>query len=134
MKVRVGSENIEWTWNPELTKFERSQRGKPHVDKVFGRIGATNVIVMGVEYDRSVVDRNSPEAQTIGEGPIWMFTGGQVREGTWKRENGFYAIEFLTADGQPMELAPGNTWIELADIADVLAGGVQVLEAAPPSP
>ena len=33
-----------------------------------------------------------------------------------------------------MELAPGHTWVELADIVDVDAGGVQVLEAAPPSP
>lgn len=134
VKVRVGSENIEWTWNTELSKFERSQRGREHVDKTFGRIGATNVVIMGVQYDRSAVDRNSPEAQTVGDGPIWVFTDGQVREGTWKRENGFYSIEFLTSDGAPLELLPGNTWIELADIVDVDAGGVQVLEAAPPSP
>jgi hypothetical protein len=134
VKVRVGSENIEWTWNPDVAKFERSQRGREHIDNTFGRIGATNVVIMGVRYDRSVVDRNSPEAQTIGEGPIWVMTDGQVREGTWKRENGFYAIEFLTPEGVPLELLPGNTWIELADIVDVDAGGVQVLEAAPPSP
>jgi hypothetical protein len=89
---------------------------------------------MGVQYNRSAVDRNSPEAQTVGEGPIWVMTDGQVREGTWKRENGFYAIEFLTPEGAPLELLPGNTWIELADIVDVDGGGVQVLEAAPPSP
>ena len=134
VKVRVGSENIEWTWNPDVAKFERSQRGREHFDKTFGRIGATNVVIMGVRYDRSAVDRNSPEAQTIGEGPIWVMTDGQVREGTWKRDNGFYAIEFLTPDGAQLELLPGNTWIELADIADVDGGGVQVLEAAPPSP
>ncbi len=134
VKVRVGSENIEWTWNPDVSKFERSQRGRPHDDKTFGRIGATNVVIMGVEYGRSVVDRNSPEAQTIGEGPIWMFTDGQVRQGTWKRENGFYSIEFLTPEGEPMELAPGNTWIELADIVDVMNGGVQVLEVTSPAP
>jgi len=63
-----------------------------------------------------------------------MLTDGQVRQGTWKRDNGFYAIEFLTPEGEPMELEPGNTWIELADIVDVDGGGVQVLEAAPPSP
>jgi hypothetical protein len=134
VKVRVGSENIEWTWNPEVSKFERSQRGRVHDDKVFGRIGATNVVIMGVPYGRSVVDRNSPEALTVGEGPIWMFTDGQVRQGTWKRDNGFYAIEFLTPEGEPMELEPGNTWIELADIVDVDAGGVQVLEVTPPAP
>ncbi len=134
VKVRVGSENIEWTWNAELSRFDRSQRGREHNDKTFGRIGATNVVVMGVEYGRSAVDRNSPEAQTVGEGPIWVFTDGQVRQGTWKRDNGFYAIEFLTPEGAPLELLPGNTWIELADIVDVDAGGVEVLPAAPVSP
>lgn len=132
--VRVGSENIEWTWNPDVSKFERSQRGRAHDDKISGRIGATNVVIMGVEYGRSAVDRNSPEAQTVGVGPIWIFTDGQVRQGTWKRDNGFYPIEFLNLAGEPMELEPGNTWIELADIVDVDNGGVQVLEVTPPAP
>jgi hypothetical protein len=134
VKVRVGSENVEWTWNAETMKFERSQRGRAHDDKLFGRIGATNVVIMGVDYGRSAADSRSPEAQTIGEGPIWVFTDGQVREGTWKREFSLFAIEFFTPEGTPMELQPGNTWIELADIVDVVAGGVEVLPTAPPSP
>jgi hypothetical protein len=89
---------------------------------------------MGVEYRPSSVDRRSPEAQTLGEGPVWVFTDGQVREGTWKREVSVFAIEFFDVAGDPIELAPGNTWIELADIVDVLGGGVQVLPATPPSP
>ncbi len=134
VKVRVGYENVEWTWNPDRVKFDRSQRGSPHNDKTFGRIGATNVIIMGVQYAPSAVDRRSPEAQTIGEGPIWVFTDGQLREGTWKREYALFAIEFFDADGKPMKLEPGNTWIELTDQVDIDKGGVQVLEAIPPSP
>ena len=134
VKVRVGSENIEWTWNPEFAKFDRSQRGREHDDKLFGRIRATNVIVLGVEYQPSVVDRKSPEAQTIGEGPAYFFSGGELIEGTWKREFSLFPIEYFDADGEPVEFAPGNTWIELADIADVVAGGVEVLPSAPPAP
>jgi hypothetical protein len=134
VKVRVGSENIEWTWNPEFEKFDRSQRGRAHDDTLFGRIRATNVIVLGVEYQRSVVDRNSPEAQTIGEGPAYFFSGGEFIEGTWKREFSLFPIEYFDADGEPVEFAPGNTWIELADIGDVLTGAVEVLPSAPPAP
>jgi hypothetical protein len=134
VRARVGSENIEWTWNDVEAKFDRSQRGRPHDDKLFGRIRATNVVVMGVEYRRSAVDRNSPEAQTIGEGPIWVFSDGQVVDGRWRREFTIFPIEFLTADGDPLLLQPGNTWIELADIGDILNGGVEVLPAAPPAP
>lgn len=134
VKIRVGSENVEWTWNPEIEKFDRSQRGRPHDDKLFGRIGATNVVVMGVDYRPSVVDRASPEAQTIGEGALWVFSDGQVTQGTWSREFSLFPIEFFDAEGEPLLLQPGNTWIELADNADVINGGVEVVPAAPPSP
>jgi hypothetical protein len=134
VEVRVGGENIAWTWNPDEMRFDRSQRGRPHDDSLFGRIRSTNVVVMGVEYRPSAVDRASPEAQTIGEGPVWIFTDGQVREGIWKRELNVFSLEFFDVAGDPIELAPGNTWIELADIDDVLRGGVQVLPATPPSP
>lgn len=133
-KVRVGSENIEWTWNAAEAKFDRSQRGREHNDNVFGRIRATNVAVLGVDYQPSVVDRKSPEAQTVGEGPLWVFSNGQVIEGRWRREFILFPIEFLTADGEPIALQPGNTWIELADNADVTDGGVEVLPATSASP
>ena len=134
VKARVGSESIEWTWNAEFSKFDRSQRGRAHDDKLFGRIRATNVVVMGVPYRPSRVDRNSPEAQTVGTGPVWVFSGGQVVTGSWTREVNTEPLSFVTADGDPIALSPGNTWIELADIADVDAGRVEVLPSAPPAP
>ncbi len=134
VKARVGSENIEWSWNPEFSKFDRSQRGRPHDDKTFGRIRATNVIVLGVDYQPSPVDRNSPEAQTLGEGPAYFFSGGKFIQGTWKREVAVFPIEYFGPDGEVIELAPGNTWIELADADDVAAGAVEVLPQAPPEP
>jgi hypothetical protein len=134
VQARIGSENIEWTWNPDIGKFDRSQRGRPHNDKIFGRIAATNVIVMGVDYNRSAVDRNSPEAQTVGEGPVWVFSNGQVVEGRWKRDDIQVPIEYVNADGDPIALQPGNTWIELADNAEVNEGRIVVLPAAAPAP
>jgi len=134
VEVRVGSERIEWTWNPEFDQFDRSQRGREHNDKTYGRIRATNVIVMGVQYQPSVADRRSPEAQTLGEGPAYVFSDGELIEGTWKREVALFPIEYFDADGEPIAINPGNTWIELADIDDVVDGAVQVLPATPPTP
>jgi hypothetical protein len=134
VKVRVGSENIEWTWNEEFSKFDRSQRGQSHDDRVFGRIRATNVVVLGVPYQPSAVDSRSPEAQTIGEGPAYIFTDGEYVLGTWKREYSVYPIEYFGPDDEPIHITPGNTWVELADINDVNFGGVEVLPPAPPSP
>jgi hypothetical protein len=132
--VRVGSERIGWAWNPEFEKFDRSQRGAAHDDKSFGRIRATNVIILGVEYAPSPADQRSPEAQTLGTGPAYFFSGGEFIEGTWRREFSIFPIEYLGPDGEPVQFAPGNTWIELADVGDVATGAVEVLPPAPPSP
>jgi len=134
VKVRVGSENIEWTWNPEFAKFDRSQRGRPHDDKLFGRIRATNVVVMGVQYLPSPADRNSPEAQSVGTGPVWVFSGGKVATGSWTREANTEPLVFVTDAGETIALAPGNTWIELADVDDVAAGAVEVLPQSQTAP
>ncbi len=130
VQARVGTENVEWIWNPEFNQFERSQRGRPHDDNVFGRIRATNVVVMAVEYLPSDVDRRSPNAQTVGSGQVWIWSGGEVIAGTWSREASLFPIEFKDDNGNPIELSPGNTWIELADYAEVNAGLVTVLPPA----
>ena len=134
VEVSVGNENIGWTWNPDEQRFDRSQRGQEHNDKTYGRIRASNVVIMGVEYRPSVADRRSPEAQTVGQGFAWIFTDGQLREGLWQRDVNTEPIRFVTAEGEAIELAPGNTWIELADNADLFAGRIEVLPAAPVSP
>ena len=115
----VGSTGVDWQWNPETGKFDRAQNGTPHVDKTYGQIAASNVIVMGVQYQPSPVDARSPEAQTVGEGPIFVFSNGQFIEGRWKRDVGIYPLEFFDLAGNPIALSPGNTWIELAEeVAD----------------
>jgi hypothetical protein len=114
VNLRVGHVNVDWDWNDESGRFDRSQDGSLHRDKTYGQIGATNVVIMGVQYQPSVVDRRSPEAQTLGEGPAFIFSNGQVIEGRWQREFNLFPIEFVDLDGELIELGVGNTWIELA--------------------
>lgn len=129
VEAYIGADKINWDWNPEAGQFDRSMRGRPHDDALTGRIRATNVIVMGVDYRPSAADARSPEAQTIGSGPVWIWSDGEVIDGTWQREFNIFPVEYLDADGEPIKLQPGNTWIELADNDDVNAGRVTVLPA-----
>ena len=62
----IGSIDIEWNWSDEEQRYERSQEGSAHVDKTYGRVGADNVILLGVDYRPSSIDANAPEAITIG--------------------------------------------------------------------
>lgn len=112
--LRVGNVRVGWNWNAETGKFDRLQDGSLHVDKTHGQIAASNVVIMGVQYQPSAVDRRSPEAQTLGEGPVFIFSNGQMIEGRWQREFNLFAIEFYDLDGERIPLSVGNTWIELA--------------------
>jgi hypothetical protein len=108
--------DVEWTWDAESGKFLRSQQGNPHNDKTYGRIGATNVVVMVVEYKPSQIDARSPEAQTLSaNAPLYVFSNGQVQKGRWMRTDVDAPFEFVTEDGEPLGLSPGNTWVELAE-------------------
>lgn len=115
--------DVEWRWDPDEGRFMRSQEGGTHRDELHGPIGATNVVVMVVEYRPSVVDARSPEAQTVGQGPAYLLSEGQLVEGRWWRNAATDPIKFVALDGVTrLGLNPGNTWVELAEaeITDTL--------------
>ena len=113
----IGSIDIEWTWNDEEQRYERSQEGEAHVDKTYGRIGAENVVVLGVDYRQSAIDANSPEAITVGSGRVSVFSNGEYLSGTWSRELATSPF-MLTIDGeQIIALTPGQTWVELVEVS-----------------
>lgn len=107
--------DVEWDWDAEDGLFMRSQEGGAHVDKIHGPIGATNVVVLGVEYQPSQIDARSPEAQTLGTGPMWVFSEGGVIFGSWSREVNDEVFTLTSEAGNPVAMAPGTTWIELAE-------------------
>jgi hypothetical protein len=122
---------VRWEYDGDAEGYVRFQAGGPHDTEDAGQVDTVNVVVMGVEYRPSQIDARSPEAQTVGVGPVHVFTGGVVRSGLWFREtssepyrfvfvpDGFDEIEFADLfetlyDADPIGLQPGRTWIELA--------------------
>ncbi len=81
--VGVGQVFVRWEWDDASGKWLRLQGGSEHNDAVFGRIAATNVIVMATPYGRSSIDGSSPEAKTVGSGAAYVFVDGQVVVGEW---------------------------------------------------
>ncbi len=112
----IGSIDIEWNWNDDEQRYERSQEGAEHVDKTYGRIGAENVILLGVDYRQSSIDATAPEAITIGQGAAVVFSNGEYVTGTWTKELAIYAFVLTLDNGDVIELTPGQTWIELVEV------------------
>jgi hypothetical protein len=54
-----------------------------------------------------------PEGDLIGEGEAWVLTDGKVVKGRWRRTSAEAVTEYLDANGAPIRLTPGRTWVEL---------------------
>lgn len=114
VSIAFGATTVSYAWNDQVGGWDRTQDRAAHSDADGVRVSPANVIVQFVDYRPSRADSRSPEADVIGEGPVWVFTEGHVIEGTWNRRNIAALTTFEDAEGDPIELAPGRTWIELA--------------------
>ena len=78
-----------------------------------------NVVVQFVPYkDTGQRDRSNtivPEAELVGTGEMWAFSDGKVIKGTWNKPALEAPTTYLGADGQPIKLTPGQTWLELPE-------------------
>ena len=113
----AGSAPVEYEWTGE--GWARSQAGTPHVDASGERVTPENVIVQFTPYaDTAVNDQfgtPSREAQLVGEGDAWVLTDGGLIEARWKKESLDAVTEYTDANGDPIQLTPGQTWVELPE-------------------
>lgn len=107
--------DVGWRYDAATGRYLRTTEGEPHLDAATGQISSANVIVMVVVYDPKPGGIGSPEAQTIGSGEVFVFTGGVLVRGTWTRADRLSPIVLTDANGQPIRLTPGNTWVELPE-------------------
>ena len=117
VSLAIGDVDIEWNWNDEAQRYERSQAGGEHVDKTYGRVGAENVVLLGVEYRASSIDAQAPEAITVGSGIATVFSNGEYVTGTWSKQGSIYPFVLMLESGEQIELTPGQTWVELVEVA-----------------
>jgi len=113
----AGSAPVDYVWNGG--GYARSQAGTPHVDALGVQVAPENVIVSFTPYaDTDVQDQfgvNIREAQTVGQGDAWVLTGGQIIVARWSKPSLESPTQYLDANGQPVKLTPGRTWVALAE-------------------
>ena len=109
--VDFGHAEIDYAWNGE--GWERTHNGDAHRDSDGVRVAPPNVVIQFTTYGTSSADSRSPEAQTVGSGEAWVFTDGHVVRGRWERPDPSRPAT-LVADGRPIRLTPGRTWVALA--------------------
>jgi hypothetical protein len=114
VKLSMDGVRVLWSWDPPSASFLRKTDDEVHSDANDGlQLSTQNVVIMFVAYAASPADDRSPEAQTIGTGEVWVFSGGKLVIGQWQRADRLQPFSLLDAVGSPILLGPGRTFVEL---------------------
>lgn len=101
---------VSYTYDPATNRYLRSQGGSAHNAASGTQLGGTNVLVLKVPVNRG---GSSPTIHVTGSGEAIVLRNGEAIQGTWSRPALSDKTILTDASGQPIELAIGNTWINL---------------------
>lgn len=108
---KLDAVDVRWLWDAPSGTYLRWMEGDVHEDRASGQINAQNVVVLVMEYLPGI--SGSPDAQTLGQGEAFVFTGGNVVHGIWTRADRLQPFALVADDGKTIRLTPGRTFIEL---------------------
>lgn len=118
LSVSVGASSSTYVWDAGAERWFRWSGSTPQRVRGGEQVSAANVVVLATPYTASSADPRSPEAQTLGSGSAWVFTGGRVVEGRWERAEPASPWRLTRDDGAPILLTPGVTWVALPSSDD----------------
>lgn len=108
----------EWHYDAASGKYLRWIIGSPLMDAIDGKqISASNVIVYFAEHQDTDIVEDSNGATSVriivnGKGTAWFFRDGKLNKGFWQTD-GTRTPYFTLENGQPYNMKPGNTWVEV---------------------
>jgi hypothetical protein len=110
--------DMTWTYDRSRKRYLRSEPWGPHRMADGTRISAANVLVLKVSSSVSKIGKGSGAPVPIlkltnGSGRFVALAGGHSVKGTWTKAGVSDRFMLRTDDGNPLLLAPGNTWVEL---------------------
>lgn len=115
---------VDWTYNPKTNLYERSNGGKPHLDKDTGKqIMAKDVVVM--ELGQQSADDGYPDNvhllfQTTGTGTAVVFKDGKRINATWSKASRTARTIIKDLAGTEIKFDRGLMWIEILPTDGVL--------------
>ena len=128
--LKVKYLNATSLWNPGTATVDgavtpvwlRTQDGAVHTDEWDGnQVRAINLLVLDVTIDKSFKDPkygHIPRTVMITESSTGTLCySGRCMPIKWSKASQTSPIVLTTMTGLPVKLAPGNTWIELRDVA-----------------
>ncbi len=108
-----------FTYDPAARRYRRSVGTTPHLDASTNQpLTAANVIILRAPHETTTIVEDSLGSRsikitTMGSGSATILRDGQAYDVTWLRSDPHAFWSFTDAQGKPIALEPGNTWIEI---------------------
>lgn len=106
-----GAYNSTYAYDAGSNTYARSQGGGAHTDREEGQISPNVVVALKVNMSTVMEDGYRQNIETSGSGGAYVFQNGTVTEATWTKANRLGELKLNGADGQPLPLVRGQTWI-----------------------
>lgn len=105
---------VVWEYSPDQNLYLRYQGGKPFKDKLSdNQITAKNVVVMWVKTYPEESGSSRLKMDLVGEGKAYVFSGGSLIEGVWRKKANTSPTLFYDKNGNQIEFTEGNIWIQV---------------------
>jgi hypothetical protein len=103
-----------WEYHADTNDYFRFNGGVPHRDSLTNDIiKAKNVVVEFLPQEKVQAEKGRLSLTTTGTGRVLVFRDGQVTEGTWEKKTIWRRTSYFDANGQPIALNRGATWVEV---------------------
>ena len=91
--------------------YYRFQYGKKQIDNGADcQLAFTNIIIQFCDHS-PIEGEEYIDIEWVGSGDGYLVSGGQVVPITWSKGSDLGQTKFYAADGSPLKLNPGKTWI-----------------------
>ncbi|HEX5512665.1 MAG TPA: DUF3048 domain-containing protein [Actinomycetales bacterium] len=110
--------DVSWSYDTAKQQYLRKQPWGNHTMADGTQVHATNVLILRVESKKEKIGSGSGQAVPVlnlinATGDLVALSGGKAVKGTWQKGEPNEPFVLKAADGSTLELAPGNTWVEL---------------------
>lgn len=109
-----------WDWDPSQRLWLRTTNGTRHVMEDGTQLSAANVVVQYIAYRPTgytdVAHFRVDEGVVVGSGKALILSAGRMVTGTWSKPTAAAVTQYFDAQGAPLKLTPGKTWVMLPPI------------------
>jgi hypothetical protein len=123
-RPKGGRITVAYSWNKIDYRYDRATNtyirsvtgANPQIDHADGEpVAPKNVVVMLMSFGplNDGSNKHRLEADVIGSGRAWIATNGHTIKGTWRKDSLQKPTRFFDADGNPVTLTIGQTFVQV---------------------